>query len=239
LANKALVMEDVNTFYGESHVLRNLSLTLCAGKLLALLGRNGVGKTTCISTIIGFVPPRDGRIELFGASIAGLPPERIVAHGVGLVPQGRRVFPTLTVEENLMVAARQRPMHAGETWSIARVFSTFPRLGERRASLAGFLSGGEQQMVAIGRALMTNPRVLLLDEPSEGLAPQIVDELRTFIVTLKRAGLSIILVEQNSTFALDVADDAAILSTAGVSFDGTAAELRDNRAFLDRQLGVV
>jgi branched-chain amino acid transport system ATP-binding protein len=239
LAIDALVLENVNTLYGESHVLRNLCLTLHPGKLLALLGRNGVGKTTCISTIIGFVPPRDGRIELFGAPIAGLPPEKIVAQGVGLVPQGRRVFPTLTVEENLMVAARRQPRRAGETWSIARVFATFPRLRERRGNLAGFLSGGEQQMVAIGRALMTNPSVLLLDEPSEGLAPQIVDDLRAFIATLKQEGLSIILVEQNSTFALDVADEAAILSTAGVSFTGTAAELRDNRPFLDQQLGVI
>jgi branched-chain amino acid transport system ATP-binding protein len=232
-------MEDVNTRYGESHVLRNLSLTLRAGTLLALLGRNGVGKTTCISTIIGFVPPWDGRIELFGAPIAGLSPEKIVAQGIGIVPQGRRVFPTLTVRENLVVAAKKPGWNAREMWTVDRVFTTFPRLRDRRDHLAGFLSGGEQQMVAIGRALMTNPRVLLLDETSEGLAPQIVEELRAFISRLKEEGLAIVLVEQNTTFALAVADDAMILSTAGVSFRGSADELRTNQAFLDQQLGVV
>jgi branched-chain amino acid transport system ATP-binding protein len=239
LATDALVMESVNTLYGDSHVLRNLSLTLRAGRVLALLGRNGVGKTTCISTIVGFVPPRDGSIEIFGTSVAGLSPEKIVATGVGLVPQGRRVFPTLTVRENLVVAARVRSHQKGKGWFLDRVFAMFPRLRDRCDSLAGFLSGGEQQMLAIGRALMTNPRVLLLDEPSEGLAPQIVEELRSFIVELKNEGLSIVLVEQNSAFGLDVADDATILSTAGISFRGLAAELKENRTFLAQQLGVI
>jgi branched-chain amino acid transport system ATP-binding protein len=239
LAADALVMDQVNTLYGDSHVLRDLSLTLREGSILALLGRNGVGKTTCISTIIGFVPPRDGRIEVFGTPIAGLSPEKIVERGVGLVPQGRRIFPTLTVEENLSVAAKKRPRQGGDAWSVARVLLTFTRLNERRQHLAGNLSGGEQQMLAIGRALMSNPRLLLLDEPSEGLAPQIVEELRTFTVKLKQEGISIVLVEQNSSFALDVADDAAILTTGGVSFRGTAEELRGRSAFLDQQLGVV
>ncbi len=232
----ALLLRNVNTLYGDSHVLHDLSLTLRAGHVMALLGRNGVGKTTCIHTIIGFVPPRDGVIELFGASIARLAPERIVALGVGLVPQGRRIFPTLTTLENLSVACRRRGDGIG--WTAERVFDTFPRLRERRDNLAGQLSGGEQQMLAIGRALVTNPRVLLLDEPSEGLAPQIVDELRDFIVRLKREGLSILLVEQSSRLALDVADDVAILTPTQVSFAGSVDEIRSRQAFLDEQLGV-
>lgn len=241
MATDALVMRDVNTFYGESHVLRDLSLTLRPSALLAMLGRNGVGKTTCMASIAGFVRPRSGMIEVFGAPIARLAPERIVAAGVALVPQGRRVFPTLTVAENLQVAARagSRASAHGQGWSLARVFSTFPRLSERRRQLAGHLSGGEQQMLAIGRALMTNPRVLLLDEPSEGLAPQIVAELKSFILTLKQEGLSIILVEQNSTFALEVADDAVILATSGLSYDGRADTLGANPRFIDQQLGVI
>lgn len=231
----ALVLRNVNTLYGDSHVLHDLSLTLRAGHVLALLGRNGVGKTTCIHTIIGFVAPRDGEIELFGTSIARLAPERIVARGVGLVPQGRRIFPTLTTLENLQVAYRRR---AGSGWTAERVFDTFPRLRERCNNLAGQLSGGEQQMLAIGRALVTNPRVLLLDEPSEGLAPQIVEELREFIVRLKREGLSMILVEQSSRLALEVADDVVVLAPTRVSFEGSADEARSRRAFLDEQLGV-
>jgi branched-chain amino acid transport system ATP-binding protein len=232
----ALVLRNVNTLYEDSHVLHDLSLTLRAGHVLALLGRNGVGKTTCIHTIIGFVAPRDGEIELFGSSIARLAPERIVAQGVGLVPQGRRIFPTLTTLENLLVASRRRGGSSG--WTAERMFDTFPRLRERRDNLAGQLSGGEQQMLAIGRALVTNPRVLLLDEPSEGLAPQVVEELREFIVRLRREGLSMILVEQSSRMALEVADDVVVLTPTQVSFEGSAGEARSRQAFLDEQLGV-
>jgi branched-chain amino acid transport system ATP-binding protein len=233
----ALVLRNVNTLYEDSHVLHDLSLTLRAGHVLALLGRNGVGKTTCIHTIIGFVAPRDGEIELFGASIAHLAPERIVAQGVGLVPQGRRIFPTLTTLENLLIAYRRRG-GGSSGWTTERVFDTFPRLRERRDNLAGQLSGGEQQMLAIGRALVTNPRILLLDEPSEGLAPQIVEELRDVLVRLRREGLSMILVEQSSRMALEVADDVVVLTPTQVSFEGSADEARSRQAFLDEQLGV-
>src|SRR5215472_12097798 len=171
LAPDALSLTNVHAFYGDSHILHGVSFALRQGGVLALLGRNGAGKTTCISTIIGFLKPRDGEIQLFGEPIQGLSPERIAHLGIGLVPQGRRVFPSLTVRENLMVAEQRRNGNT-KSWNVDRVFDMFPRLRERHTQFAGTLSGGEQQMLAIGRALMGNPRVLLLDEPSEGLAPQ-------------------------------------------------------------------
>ncbi|HEY3791296.1 MAG TPA: ABC transporter ATP-binding protein, partial [Bradyrhizobium sp.] len=173
MASDALSLTDINAFYGDSHILHGVSFALRPGAVLALLGRNGAGKTTCISTIIGFLQPRDGEIQLFGEPIHGLSPERISHLGIGLVPQGRRIFPSLTVRENLVVA-QQRTKTTEKPWNIERIYDMFPRLRERHGQFAGTLSGGEQQMLAIGRALMGNPRVLLLDEPSEGLAPLIV-----------------------------------------------------------------
>src|SRR4029077_8979384 len=167
LATEALTISDLDTYYGDSHVLHGVSFSLQPGRLLGLLGRNGAGKSTCMSTIMGFLKPRRGSISLYGEPVAGLPPDVIARKGICLVPQGRRMFRTLTVRENLMVAAQ--PHKGGRSrWSINRVFELFPRLAERAAQLAGSLSGGEQQMLAIGRALMGNPRVLLMDEPSEG-----------------------------------------------------------------------
>jgi branched-chain amino acid transport system ATP-binding protein len=237
LAPDALNLTDVNTFYGDSHILHGVSFSLRAGGVLALLGRNGAGKTTCISTIVGFLKPRDGRIRLFGERIEGLSPERIAHLGVGLVPQGRRVFPSLTVRENLVVAEQRRSGNA-RSWSVDRVFDMFPRLRERHTQFAGTLSGGEQQMLAIGRALMGNPRVLLLDEPSEGLAPLIVAEVGRTIRHLKAEGQSIVLVEQNRQLALDVADTAVILNTGRCVFAGEASELHDNEELIVQNLGV-
>ena len=191
------------------------------GGVLALLGRNGAGKTTCISTIIGFLKPRDGEIRLFGEPIGGLSPERISHLGIGLVPQGRRIFPSLTVRENLVVA-QQREKTTDKPWNRSSGSTTcFRGLRERHAQFAGTLSGGEQQMLAIGRALMGNPRVLLLDEPSEGLAPLIVAEVGRTIRRLKEEGQSIVLVEQNLQLALDVADQVVILNTGRCVFAGT------------------
>ena len=170
MASDALSLTNVHAFYGDSHILHGVSFALQPGGVLALLGRNGAGKSTCISTIIGFLNPKQGEIRLFGEPITGLGPERISHLGIGLVPQGRRIFPSLTVRENLMVA-QQRQSTTAKPWGLDRVYDMFPRLRERHAQFAGTLSGGEQQMLAIGRALMGNPRVLLLDEPSEGLAP--------------------------------------------------------------------
>ncbi|MGZ5071787.1 MAG: ABC transporter ATP-binding protein [Usitatibacter sp.] len=230
----ALSLSDVDALYGESHVLHGVSFALQARKVLALLGRNGAGKTTCMNAIIGFLRPRRGAIRLFGEPIEGLAPERISRKGVGLVPQGRRVFPTLTVKENLAVAFRGK----SSSWNLERVFELFPRLKERSQRQAGSLSGGEQQMLAIGRALMGNPRVLLMDEPSEGLAPMMVAEVGRTIARLKEAGQSILLVEQNVKLAFDLADEVVVLNTGRVAFTGSVAAARDNDDMITQNLGV-
>ena len=229
----ALRLSGIDALYGDSHVLHGVSFSLAPGRVLALLGRNGAGKTTCINTIVGFLRPRKGDVLLEGRPIQGLAPEAIALSGVGLVPQGRRVFPSLTIEENLRVAARGR----GRT--IADAYALFPRLAERRRQGAGSLSGGEQQMLAVARALVSNPRVLLLDEPSEGLAPQVVHEVGEILQRLKAERLSILLVEQNTTLALGVADDAVILNTGRIVYDGTAEDLRRRPDLLQQNLGIV
>ena len=237
LQQTTLEIKDLHSYYGDSHVLHGVSLSLKEGQVLALLGRNGAGKTTCISSIMGLVAPRNGTISLFGETISGLPPEAISRTGVGLVPQGRRIFPTLTVKENLVIA-RQRESDDPKSWNLERIFGLFPRLEERQQQLAGSLSGGEQQMLALGRALMGNPRVLLLDEPSEGLAPLIVAEVGRTIALLKQEGQSIILVEQNSNLALSLADDVMILNTGRVVFSGPASEVIGNDALITQHLGI-
>jgi branched-chain amino acid transport system ATP-binding protein len=238
LAPDALRLTNVHAFYGDSHILHGVNFSLQPGGVLALLGRNGAGKTTCISAIIGFLTPRSGEIRLFGEAIEGLSPERISHLGIGLVPQGRRIFPSLSVRENLIVA-QQREGTTENPWNVERIYALFPRLRERHAQYAGTLSGGEQQMLAIGRALMGNPRVLLLDEPSEGLAPLIVAEVGRTIKRLKQEGQSIVLVEQNIQLALDVADQAVILNTGRCVFVGTAGEILNNEELITQNLGVV
>jgi branched-chain amino acid transport system ATP-binding protein len=231
LARDALSLADIDAFYGDSHVLHGVSLRLVEGRLLGLLGRNGAGKSTCMNVAVGLVAPRRGEIAVFGRRVTGFAPEDIAATGVALVPQGRRIFKSLTVRENLTVAQRPGP------WTCERVFATFPRLGERHQQVAGYLSGGEQQMLAIGRALMSNPRVLLMDEPSEGLAPNIVAEVMATIRRLKEEGLSILLVEQNVKLAFAVADDVVVLNNGHVVVAGEAAQLKD-RADLHQHLGL-
>jgi len=237
LASEALTIRDVDAYYGDSHVLHGISFALQPGRLLGLLGRNGAGKTTCMSTVMGFLKPRRGSIMLFGDEVAGLAPEAIARKGICLVPQGRRMFRSLTVRENLEVA-RQARAGMDRPWTIERVFALFPRLRERHAQLAGSLSGGEQQMLAIGRALMGNPRVLLMDEPSEGLAPQIVAEVGRTVAQLKAEGLSIVLVEQNIKLTLELADEVVIVNTGAVAFSGTAEEVRTDEARIAQHLGV-
>ena len=192
---------------------RSVSFAAGEGRVLGLIGRNGAGKSTCMNVAVGLLPPRAGTVEVFGTSVARLPPERIAAQGVALVPQGRRVFRSLTVRENLARRGAQAPRAAKAFWTIDTVFDMFPRLKERHRQLASLLSGGEQQMLAIGRALMANPRVLLMDEPSEGLAPQIVADVGRTIARLKGEGLSIVLVEQNIKLTLELADDIVILNS--------------------------
>ena len=238
MATEVLSLGGIDAFYGDSHVLHGVGFTVHAGRLLALLGRNGAGKTTCLNTVIGFLPPRQGKVALFGEAIAGLAPETIARKGVGLVPQGRRVFRNLSVDENLRVAARPPASRSQNAWSLERVYDVFPRLRERRTQASGLLSGGEQQMLAIGRALMSNPRVLLMDEPSEGLAPQIVHEVARIIAALKADGLSIVLVEQNIKMSLNVADDVVLLNTGRVVYEGDVAGVRNDERLVAQHLGV-
>ena len=190
---RALALVGVDAYYGDSHVLQGISFAVGEGRVLGLIGRNGAGKSTCMNVAVGLLPARSGSVEVFGVPVTRLAPEQIAAQGVALVPQGRRVFRSLTVRENLIVAART-PKTAKAFWTVETVFGMFPRLQERRGQLASLLSGGEQQMLAIGRALMANPRVLLMDEPSEGLAPQIIADVGRTIARLKGEGLSIVLV---------------------------------------------
>ena len=238
MATEALTISDIDTYYGDSHVLHGVSFSLQPGRLLGLLGRNGAGKSTCMSTIMGFLKPRRGSISLYGEPVAGLAPDVIARKGICMVPQGRRMFRTITVRENLMVAAQSQKKDNGAGWSIGRVFQTFPRLAERHAQVAGSLSGGEQQMLAIGRALMGNPRVLLMDEPSEGLAPQLVAEVGRTIAQLKAEGQSIVLVEQNIKLTLDLADDVVIINTGRVVFRGPASGIKLDDAIVSQHLGV-
>jgi len=228
-----LEVEDVHTYYGVSHVLQGISLRVGEGEALGILGRNGMGKTTLIRSIIGFTPPRRGAVRLRGDDITRWPPYRMVAAGLALVPQGRRVFHSLTVRENLDVARR-----VGGRWTRERVEALFPRLAERARSRAGSLSGGEQQMLAIGRALMTDPRLLLLDEPTEGLAPLLVREVGRVLGELRRSGLSILLVEQNLPLALAVVDRVHILSRGQIVHSARPDELAADEPVKSRYLGV-
>ena len=232
-----LEISGLHTYYGVSHVLQGVSLAVGAGEVIGILGRNGMGKTTLIRSIIGFTPSRRGSVHFKGADITRWPAFRAVQHGMGLVPQGRRVFPSLTVKENLDVARRQAPA-AQTPWTLERVYAMFPRLDERARNRANKLSGGEQQMLAIARALMTNPDLLLMDEPTEGLAPLLVREVGRAIGELKRQGLSILLVEQNLPLALSVVDRVHILSRGQIVHTATPSELAADDAVKSRYLGV-
>lgn len=230
-----LAVEGLQVYIGASHVLQGVSLRVSAGEIVALLGRNGAGKTTTIDTLIGLVPPRTGRIRIGDREVAGWPPHRIARLGVGLVPQGRGIFPTLTVRENITLAARPRTSGG---WTLERVLRTFPPLAARVHHLGAQLSGGEQQMLALGRALMLNPRLLLLDEPSEGLAPLIIAQLSRVLAALRDEGLAVLLVEQNLGLALGLASRAYVMNKGKVVYAGAADELQGNPAVLRRYLGV-
>ena len=220
-----LQAQDVHTAYGLSRVLFGVSLEVAAGECVCLLGRNGVGKSTTMRSIMGLTPPQSGRITWKTRDITGWPPYRIAQAGIGFVPEDRRIFADLTVWENLDVAARPRG-----SWTVERVFDLFPKLAELANRNGGFLSGGEQQMLTIARTLMGNPELLLLDEPSEGLAPLVVDHLREQIARLKQEGLTILLAEQNTEFSLALADRVYVLEKGSIRFSGPAARLRDDAA---------
>lgn len=230
-----LEVNDIHTYYGDAHVLQGLSLKLEQGQILGLLGRNGVGKTTLVNSIVGFNPPRRGSVVFKGEEISRKSSFETVRIGMGLVPQGRRVFPTLGVEENLLVAERSPDRHG---WTIDRVYALFPRLRERRNQRAKTLSGGEQQMLAIGRALMTNPDCLIMDEPSEGLAPIIIQGLWEAIGKLKEQGLSILLVEQSAHLALKLVDYVHVMSKGQVVYSGTPQNLLANEQIKSSYLGI-
>jgi len=220
-----LEAHDVHTAYGLSRVLFGVSLEVAAGECVCLLGRNGVGKTTTMRSIMGLTPPQGGRITWKGTDITRWPPYRVAQAGIGFVPEDRRIFADLTVWENLDVAAK-----SGSAWTVARVFDLFPKLAELSGRNGGYLSGGEQQMLTIARTLMGNPELLLLDEPSEGLAPLVVDHLRAQIARLKHEGLTILLAEQNTEFSLALADRVYVLEKGSIRFSGPAARLRDDAA---------
>ena len=230
-----LDLENVNAYYGDSHILHGVSLAVKEGEVVCLLGRNGAGKTTTILTIMGYLKPRPGRILYRGRDIAALPPYAVARLGFGFVPQERGIFPSLTVRENLTVFARGR---AGGRWTLERILELFPSLRARERNLGFQLSGGEQQMLSIARALMLNPALLLLDEPSEGLAPMIVEEIVGVLRGLKREGLAILLVEQNLRAAFAVGDRHHIMNKGEICFSGTTAEIENNDDVLRSYLSV-
>jgi branched-chain amino acid transport system ATP-binding protein len=233
MADAILSVEEIHTYYGDSYVLQGVSLSLARGQVIGLVGRNGMGKTTLIRSIVGFTPPRRGRVRFKERDITGWLTNHVVALGLGLVPQGRRVFPSLSVAENLRVAARP-----GGPWTVDRAMDLFPRLRERAENRAGKLSGGEQQMLAIARALVTNPDLLVMDEPTEGLAPLLVREVGRVVARLKAEGLSILLVEQNLPLVLRIADHVHVLSRGRIVHSGAPADLAANADVKARYLGL-
>jgi branched-chain amino acid transport system ATP-binding protein len=229
-----LAVEDIHTYYGESYILQGVSLSVDRGTIVALLGRNGAGKTTTIRSIIGFTAARRGRILFNDADITREPAYAIARRGIGLAPQGRRIFGSLTVEEQISLGSG----HEQGRWVLDRVFRLFPQLAERRGQRAITLSGGEQSMLSICRALMMNPDLLLLDEPTEGLAPLIVDQVAAIVETLKRERQTILLVEQDLALALDLADHVYVMNNGKIVFGGKPGDLRENREVQSRFLGV-
>jgi branched-chain amino acid transport system ATP-binding protein len=228
-----LELIDVHTYYGESYILHGISLNVGRGSIAALLGPNGMGKTTTVRSIIGFTPPRSGIIQFKGSRVESLPSYKICQMGMALVPQGRRIFPSLSVEENMVIGAR------GNRWSLEKAYSFFPRLKERAKHKGNLLSGGEQQMLCIARALLTDPDFLLMDEPSEGLAPLLVEEIGDIITQLKADGLSVLLVEQNLPLALSVSDYVYIMNKGLIVYQSVAEELSSNEEAKTKYLGAL
>jgi len=221
----ALEAHNVHTFYGKSHILHGVNLEVAEGKITTLLGRNGAGKSTTLRSLMGLTPAREGKISIFGTDTTQMAPFQIAALGVGYVPEGRRVFANLTVDENLRV-----PIERSGSWTIARIYELFPRLAERKMNRGRQLSGGEQEMLAIARALLVNPKLLMLDEPSQGLAPLVVNEVFRIVTEMRREGISVLLVEQNARMSLEIADFAYVLDDGKVVYSGPARELAADEA---------
>ena len=243
-SDSLLLVQDIHTYYGESYVLHGVSLNVAKAQITALLGRNGMGKTTLIRSVSGLTPPRQGQIVFKGKDLTGLASYTIAKAGIGLVPQGRRIFPSLTVKENLLLPTSKLAIKktTGQTgtrhWDLSAVYSEFPRLKERAKQFGESLSGGEQQMLAIARALMANPELILMDEPSEGLAPVIVQQIGEIMKRIRSQGHSILLVEQNFRMAMDVADYVYIISSGNIVYQGAPAELENEKDIIDQHLGV-
>jgi branched-chain amino acid transport system ATP-binding protein len=228
----ALTAAGLNTYYGKSHILHDVGLTVAEGRITTLLGRNGAGKTTTLRSLVGLTPPKSGKVTLFGKDITGWPPYRIAAAGVGYVPEGRKVFANLTVDENLRV-----PIERPGPFDIPRVYKLFPRLEERKSNRGRQLSGGEQEMLSIARALLLNPKLLILDEPSQGLAPLIVKEVFRIVAQMRAEGISVLLVEQNVRMSLDITDDAYVLENGQMVYSGPAAALQADEARIQALAG--
>ena len=230
--SEALKAEGLHTYYGKSHILHGLSLEVSKGEIVALLGRNGAGKTTTLRSLVGLTPPRRGSVHIFDTDTTKWPAHRVARYGVGYVPEGRKIFGNLTVEENLLVThARPGP------WTLARIYERFPRLGERRKQPGRQLSGGEQEMLAIARPLLLNPQLMLLDEPSQGLAPLIVKEVVQIVSSMRDEGLSVLLVEQNAPLCLSLADRAYVIDDGRIVYSGTAADLAKDEALVHKLAG--
>jgi branched-chain amino acid transport system ATP-binding protein len=238
MSDAMLAVEDIHTYYGESYVLQGISLTVERGRIAAVLGRNGVGKTTLIRSSIAFTPPRRGRIVFDGKDVTRWPSYRIGQAGMGLVPQGRRIFPSLSVRENLEIAARSTSSDTPAAWTIDSALTLFPALRERLRNGAGTLSGGEQQMLAVARALVGNARLILMDEPTEGLSPQIVGELKQLVQQLRDSGLAILLVEQNIAFALETADTVSVMDKGKIVWHGLPHDLAADERVQKTYLGL-
>ena len=239
IGEPALGLRDVHVHYGQSHVVQGVDLDVAPGTTMALLGRNGMGKTTLIRAIMNMTAPSAGRIVHLGHDLSGLPTSRVARTRIALVPQGRRVFSTLTVRENLALpASRLAGGGAPREWTLEHIYDLFPRLRERTGQFAGSLSGGEQSMLAFGRALMGDPRTILMDEPTEGLAPVIVRQIEEIVGRLRAAGMTILLVEQNARFAGRIADEVAILSNGRIAWRGTPATLKADAEARTRWLGL-
>lgn len=232
MTTTVLRANDIHTFYGKSHILHGVSLEVNEGEIVAVLGRNGAGKTTTVRSLVGLTPPRQGRCEIFGNDTTRWPAHRIAGSGVGYVPEGRKIFGSLTVLENLKV-----PQARPGSWDIDRVFKLFPRLAERKSQLGRQLSGGEQEMLSIARPLLLNPRIMLLDEPSQGLAPLIVNEVMQVVRRMREDGLSVLLIEQNAPLSLSIADRAYILDDGKVVYSGKADELAKDTELVNKLAG--